>query len=283
MNCWEFIKCGREKGGKHADELGVCPAWPDHGQQCSQVAGTFCGGQVQGTRAQKLKDCTKCDFFHLTQASQNAHKMILKLIELCPLGVIGVNREGILTIFNSAAEKLTGRRKEEVLFKEAIQNLYRRESDAKELKKKMLSSSYGGPDLLQGVEVTVKGAGGVPIPVKVWGFIIRENGEELGSVGFFFDLSEQKQAEELRLKQEKLSSVLEMAGAVLHHLSQPLQVLLNDSSLLLSEIPREDPLRESVEAIRESVNTLHELMTKIRKLDRLRTSEYAGGTKIIDL
>jgi hypothetical protein len=31
VNCWEFKKCGMEKGGAKATELGVCPAYPDHG------------------------------------------------------------------------------------------------------------------------------------------------------------------------------------------------------------------------------------------------------------
>jgi len=62
-NCWEFKKCGREKGGAKAKELGVCPAYPDHGKHCAQVAGTLCGGQVQGTFAMKLVNCMQCGFY----------------------------------------------------------------------------------------------------------------------------------------------------------------------------------------------------------------------------
>lgn len=64
MNCWEFKKCGREKGGAKASELGVCPAYPDHGQTCARIAGTFCGGEVQGSFATKLHNCMKCDFYN---------------------------------------------------------------------------------------------------------------------------------------------------------------------------------------------------------------------------
>jgi len=39
MNCWEFMKCGREKGGAKATDLGICPAYPDHGRHCARVAG----------------------------------------------------------------------------------------------------------------------------------------------------------------------------------------------------------------------------------------------------
>jgi len=63
MNCWEFKKCGRENSGAKAEELGVCPAWPDDGHKCARVAGTLCGGQVQGSFAQKLVNCMDCDFY----------------------------------------------------------------------------------------------------------------------------------------------------------------------------------------------------------------------------
>ena len=63
MNCWEYNKCGRERGGLAAKLHGVCPAWPDHGQQCASVAGTFCGGKVQGTFVMKLLSCMKCNFY----------------------------------------------------------------------------------------------------------------------------------------------------------------------------------------------------------------------------
>jgi hypothetical protein len=63
MNCWEFKKCGREPGGTTVDELGVCPAYPDHGRHCAKVAGTLCGGQVQGVYASKLVNCMDCDFY----------------------------------------------------------------------------------------------------------------------------------------------------------------------------------------------------------------------------
>ena len=63
MNCWEFKKCGREEGGAKAHELGVCPSYPQSGKSCARVAGTFCGGTVQGTFAAKLVNRLQCDFY----------------------------------------------------------------------------------------------------------------------------------------------------------------------------------------------------------------------------
>ncbi|MBI5543254.1 MAG: hypothetical protein HY901_05160 [Deltaproteobacteria bacterium] len=63
LRCWEVKKCGREQGGAKAAELGVCPAFPDHGRDCWMAAGTLCGGEVQGTFAEKLGSCQACEFY----------------------------------------------------------------------------------------------------------------------------------------------------------------------------------------------------------------------------
>ena len=75
MNCWEFKKCGRQPGGPKAAELGVCPATmyadldgahggKNAGRACWAIAGSLCGGKIQGTYAQKLHNCWRCEFMN---------------------------------------------------------------------------------------------------------------------------------------------------------------------------------------------------------------------------
>jgi hypothetical protein len=63
MNCWEFKQCGREADGARVDELGVCPAYPNHGRRCAHIAGTLCGGRVQAIHMDKILGCIVCEFF----------------------------------------------------------------------------------------------------------------------------------------------------------------------------------------------------------------------------
>ena len=74
INCWEYKKCGREPGGVKVHDLGVCPATEEErldgthggkngGRACWAVAGSMCGGVVQGSFAQKYGNCVICDFF----------------------------------------------------------------------------------------------------------------------------------------------------------------------------------------------------------------------------
>lgn len=76
MNCWEFMQCGRELGGLKAYEFGFCQAYPNDGKQCARVAGTLCGGEVQGTFAMKIFDCVKCDFYNSKYYQHNNLKLI---------------------------------------------------------------------------------------------------------------------------------------------------------------------------------------------------------------
>ncbi len=85
-NCWEFKKCERQPAGRLAGELGVCPASTSNelhgihggrnaGRACWAVAGTFCGGVVQGTEAQKQHNCWRCDFFQTVKRVETPEPM----------------------------------------------------------------------------------------------------------------------------------------------------------------------------------------------------------------
>ena len=89
VNCWGFMKCGREPGGINEERLGICPAsiaikydgYNDGtcaGRFCWPVAGTFCNGQIQGTFAAKLKDCLKCPFLILVAQQEGESIVFMK-------------------------------------------------------------------------------------------------------------------------------------------------------------------------------------------------------------
>lgn len=72
-NCWECMSCGRQPGGRHVDEFGVCPAATEArvhgmnggvngGRACWAVAGTLCGGRPSGLFSAK-GDCITCGFY----------------------------------------------------------------------------------------------------------------------------------------------------------------------------------------------------------------------------
>ncbi len=69
------MKCGRGPKGAKTKSLGVCPAAMEKrldtvhgginsGRACWVVAGTLCGGTVQGSYARKDLACKRCDFYN---------------------------------------------------------------------------------------------------------------------------------------------------------------------------------------------------------------------------
>ncbi len=88
LNCWQYKKCGREPGGTKVAELGPCPAAADNprysgindglqgGRICWALAGTLCGGKVQGTFAEKVGSCIACDFFLLVSREERGQLTI---------------------------------------------------------------------------------------------------------------------------------------------------------------------------------------------------------------
>ena len=88
-NCWEMKKCGRESGGIKVSEFGVCPAAEDKssdginsgrngGRLCWAVAGTFCGGKVQGDFAQKQVSCMACEVFKTVKSEEGGNFTLMK-------------------------------------------------------------------------------------------------------------------------------------------------------------------------------------------------------------
>ncbi|MEW5914031.1 MAG: sensor domain-containing diguanylate cyclase [Thermodesulfobacteriota bacterium] len=119
-----------------------------------------------------------------------------ELIQLCPDGIIGVDRAGTVIIFNQAAENLTGLNSKNILGKASITEVYQPAELAREIKRKLYSQEHGGVGRLDGIEVYVKGAGDRKVPIRLSGTILSKDGREIGSVGFFHDLTVQKQLEE---------------------------------------------------------------------------------------
>ena len=88
-NCWEIKNCGREPGGPKARELGVCSATTETsseglnggkngGRICWAVAGTLCGGKIQGTFAEKQTTCMSCHVFRAIKVEEGPKFQLMK-------------------------------------------------------------------------------------------------------------------------------------------------------------------------------------------------------------
>ncbi len=89
QNCWDFMKCGRQPGGPNTHTLGECIAATESridginggkngGRACWALAGTLCGGRIQGTYATKLANCLSCQFYELVRNAEAGGFMLAR-------------------------------------------------------------------------------------------------------------------------------------------------------------------------------------------------------------
>ncbi|MCF8075347.1 MAG: response regulator [Desulfotignum sp.] len=83
-------------------------------------------------------------------------------------------------------------------------------------------------------------------------------------------------------KREKLSGILELAGAVCHELNQPLQSVFGYSEILLMDLDADDGNYETLKKIQHEIGRIGELTRKIMKITRYQTKPYLKS-QIVDI
>ncbi len=119
-----------------------------------------------------------------------------KLVSLCPDGIIAIDRSGTITVFNRSAENLTGRVAGEVVGRMNITELYGDPAVAREIKRNIYTEACGGPGRLENYEFTMTRVDGTQVPIRLAATLIHKDDAEIGSVGFFHDLTARKEIEE---------------------------------------------------------------------------------------
>jgi len=94
---------------------------------------------------------------------------------------------------------------------------------------------------------------------------------------------ELKKAEEERLQQEKLKSILELAGGVCHELIQPMQTVSGLSEILLYIVDKDEPIYAKISEIRRQVKRMVKIIKTLRRITKCETKYYAGKSQIIDI
>jgi two-component system NtrC family sensor kinase len=179
---------------------------------------------------------------------ERAYQFRENLIENSPDAIVSVRKGGDIIIFNSAAVRLSGYKKEEVIGKMNIVDVYL-PGVAKQIMKDLRSDDFGGRGILQKREVVLLDKHGEQIPVYISAAILYDEGRECGSVGIFTDLREKQKLEKQLLRAEKLSSLGKLSAGIAHEINQPLTGVLTFAHLLLKKFKDEPQTRKDLETI----------------------------------
>jgi PAS domain S-box-containing protein len=210
------------------------------------------------------------------------------LIESSPDAIVAADRAGEMLLWNRAAERICGIRRDEIVNRRNVASIYK-PGVAQEIMRKIRGAGYGGAGRLEGYRTEVLDAAGEPIPILLSAGIVHEGTRESGTIGIFSDLRERLRIEErLAQAQQKLASserqmlLAELAGAAAHELNQPLTAIMGYAGLLC-RVSRDSPAARSAEVMMREAERMAEIVRKIGQITHYETKGYVGGTNIIDI
>ena len=140
-------------------------------------------------------------------------------------------------------------------------------------------------------ELSARSGTGTPFEVQTTATANRDSdGELVGLVFSFVNISDRKRAEQAELQTERQRVMLESLGAACHHLGQPATVLLANLGIMRRKV--EDPtcnLKELIHNALDAAESLSEILHKLNAVNEYRTTPYledvagTGETRILQI
>jgi two-component system, NtrC family, sensor kinase len=217
---------------------------------------------------------------------QKTNAFLTNIIQSSVDGIVVVDPRGVPLIFNEGAERILGYKAEEIIGNlQNFRRFYPREVAA-EIMRRMRSPEYGPPDKLNATRMTFINKNGEEVPVNFSATIIRERGQEVGSVGIFTDLREiLKVHQELEAAQsqlmhtEKIASLGRMAAGVAHEINNPLAGILIYAELLQRDLADDAVNRENIEVIIDQTMRCQHIVHRLLDFSR----QALGDKKLFDV
>lgn len=203
-------------------------------------------------------------------------------------GIAIANLDGVLEYVNPAFASMMESADQMELVGVSIKELFDGNTMADELMRAVLgkAGTWSG-------EVSAEMPSGEWLDLQILANCNRNSdGEKVGVVFSFTDLSDRKRAEAAQRENERNRVMLESLGTACHHLGQPATLLMGNLSLLRDKIKTCDPLVEGLlQSSTEAIDRLGETLHRLNQVNDYRTRLYmenAGSvsgdsTNILDI
>lgn len=191
----------------------------------------------------------------LEREVQKSSTFLQNVIQSTVDGIVVVDTKGMVLLFNEGMERLTGYSAREIMNEGHLNSFYNIDV-ARENMRKMRSSQYGPPGVLNPTNMSIETKDGREVPVTLSASIMTVDGKDIGSVGVFKDMSEieemRKELDEAHLQlvqSEKIASVGRMAAGVAHEINNPLSIILMFAELLEQSLTKSEQETKDVQEI----------------------------------
>jgi PAS domain S-box-containing protein len=181
------------------------------------------------------------------------------ILESLTSGVLVINLEGKITLFNRAAEEITGYKADEVLNRPYLEIMGKGVNLQSTPAHTLQAGTY---HLNEEKEVLTKLQTKIPLGYST-SLLQDSEGNLLGAVEVFFDLSKIKKLEEEIARVRTLAALGEMAATVAHEVKNPLGGISGFADLLYRDIEEGDPRKKYVKKVIEGVDILNRIVMNL--------------------
>jgi PAS domain S-box-containing protein len=132
-----------------------------------------------------------------------------KFIQSSVEGIVAVDEKGNVLLFNKGAERLWGYTQEEVVRTIHVEELFP-PGLARDVSMRLIEPKPDGPGQLINYETEILNKERKCVPVRISGYLLHDEESLVRSVGYFHDITQEKQAmDQLRESEEKYRTILE--------------------------------------------------------------------------
>ncbi len=212
------------------------------------------------------------------QPSSREYAMILENIEDA---VIALDQQGVITLFNPAAQNYIGLSEKQCLGK----LFFERFAHQKILCRLARTTLEGGRSISDHEAVVLRMPGAKPRPVSTTvSPIYASDGVQQGAVMILRDQTQVRTLEETLKRADRLSMVGTMAAGLAHEIKNPLGGIKGAAQLLQMELDEDDELQEYTELMIREVERVNRIIEELLDLSRPRkaTMGQVNISQILD-
>ena len=181
------------------------------------------------------------------------------ILESMGSGVVAVNVSGQVTLFNRVAAATTGYTAQEVVGKSWDEIFAKENEGGTELLSVLKTGSGSVQD-----EKTIRHRDGRPVPVSFRTAQLKDNnGELLGAVEVFSDVSRIKALEDEMQRTKTMAALGELSATVAHEIRNPLGAMGLWAGMLERDLEPSDPRRGTLNKIIEGLARLNKIVSNL--------------------
>ncbi len=187
------------------------------------------------------------------------NEYVANIVATMENGVVAIDTNGKVTLFNPAAERITG------LARQAIRSRQISSLPAALAHPLQATLTDGQPNIQ--AETTIPDAVGRYTPVSCSTYALRDRpGNVLGAVAVFSDLSRLKELEGEKRRAERLASIGALASGIAHEIKNPLVAIKTFAELLPERFTEKDFREDFSKVVIREIARIDDLVARLRGL-----------------